>query len=198
MGFWLFGKKRDVIKEIHFKLDNSFSNIKKDFTKVSTWVTHLEDHRKRHDERLSRIEGKVAIFEELIQKLQEKEDFNQVFKHKQTDCLNKQPFKRVFKRGEIDDQTEMSSILSSLTVMERAAVWVLLNTELKLSYEDMAVTLGKNKNTMRVQMNNIKRKCEGLISESMDLEGRKRLYIGDNIKENVLKTVKIKQKRTKK
>jgi len=198
MGFWSFGKKRDLIEEVHSKLNNSFSNIKKDFTKVSVWINHLDDHRKRHDERISRVEEKIGILEELLYRLQEKEEFKQVFKHKQTGRLNKQPFKRVFKQGEIDEDNELGGMLDGLTVMERAALWVLLNTEMKLSYEDLAVALGKNKNTVRVQLNNIKKKCPGLISESLDNEGRKRLHIEDEDKEDILKTVKIRQIKAKK
>ena len=50
---------------------------------------------------------------------------------------------------------------------------------------------GKDKATVRGQINNIKRKSEGLIKELIEKSGKKRLYIEDRIKERLLKGVKV-------
>jgi predicted transcriptional regulator len=76
--------------------------------------------------------------------------------------------------------------------MERAIVWALLNSEMKLSYEDLAALLGKDKSTIRGQINTIKQKNNDLIKEYRETTGKKRIYIPEEIKNNLLKNVKIK------
>jgi hypothetical protein len=43
--------------------------------------------------------------------------------------------------------------------------------EMKLSYEDLALMLGKEKSTIRGQINTIKQKSEGLIEEITEKNG---------------------------
>ena len=90
-----------------------------------------------------------------------------------------------------------TDILSNLTVMERAIVWALVNSEMKLSYEDLAALLGKDKSTIRGQINTIKQKNDSLIMESRELNGKKRLYIPDEIRTKLVKSLKIKVKKIK-
>ena len=75
--------------------------------------------------------------------------------------------------------------------MERALVYVLLNTDMKLSYDDLAAMMGKSRTTVRGQVNSIKQKSEGLVEEVMERNGKKRLFIPENIKEKMLKNVKV-------
>ena len=76
--------------------------------------------------------------------------------------------------------------------MERAVLWVLLNTDMKLSYDDIATVLGKEKSTVKVQVNNIKQKNENLISEFIERTGKKRYYVETDLKERLLKAAKLK------
>jgi len=87
--------------------------------------------------------------------------------------------------------------LNQFSVTERAILWILLNTEMKLSYEDISSMLGKEKSTIRGQINSIKQKSEGLLEELIEKNGKKRVYIPDNIKEKMLKKskVRVNQKR---
>ena len=87
-----------------------------------------------------------------------------------------------------------TDILSNLTVMERAIVWSLLNSDMKLSYEDLAALLGKDKSTIRGQINTIKQKNPSIIEESRELNGKKRLYINPEIRGKIVKSVKVKVK----
>ena len=50
--------------------------------------------------------------------------------------------------------------LNQFSVTERAILWVLLNTDMKLSYDDLAAMLGKERSTIRGQINTIKQKSE--------------------------------------
>jgi chromosome segregation and condensation protein ScpB len=81
--------------------------------------------------------------------------------------------------------------------MERAIVWALLNSEMKLSYEDLAALLGKDKSTIRGQINTIKQKNEGIIMEVRESNGKKRLYIPDEVRSMIIKSVKVKIKGSK-
>jgi hypothetical protein len=63
---------------------------------------------------------------------------------------------------------------------------------MKLSYEDIAALLGKEKSTIRGQINAIKQKNEGLIEEYREVSGKKRIYIPEEVKGKIMKTVKLK------
>jgi hypothetical protein len=70
-----------------------------------------------------------------------------------------------------------------------------LNSELKLSYEDLAALLGKNTSTIRGQINSLKRKSEGIIEEVSEGNGKKRLYIPEEIRNQIVKSVKVRVKK---
>jgi len=55
--------------------------------------------------------------------------------------------------------------------------------------------LGKEKSTMRGQINSIKQKSVGLIEEIIEVNGRKRVFIPEEIKEKLLKKAKVRVKK---
>ena len=69
---------------------------------------------------------------------------------------------------------------------------------MKLSYHDLAAMLGKEKSTIRGQVNSIRQKSEGLIKEQVEENGKKRVYIPEEIKEKMLKKTKVRVKKNKK
>ena len=72
---------------------------------------------------------------------------------------------------------------------------------MKLSYDDLAAMLGKERSTIRGQINTIKSKSESIIEEIIEKNGKKRVFIPEEIKENMLKKAKVrveKQKNKKK
>jgi hypothetical protein len=87
---------------------------------------------------------------------------------------------------------------SNLTATERAIIWVLANSELKLSYDDLAAMLGKERSTIRGQINRIKQKSEGIIQEIVEGNGKKRVFIPEDIKEKMLKKSKVRVRIDKK
>ena len=210
MGFLFFGKKEDKHdkkwKDLHGKLDISFSNIKKDMGNMSKWISHLHNKKEEHHGRISRVERKLYKIEEMLEELSKKQVFleksKQVFKQQQTNNRLKQlavgvqtpvqtPVQTANQTLDALDLNQISVVLKKLTVMERAVVWVLLNTDLKMSYEDISVTLGKDKSTVRGQLNNIKRKSESLITEHTEYStGKKRYFIDDYIKNDLLKDIR--------
>ena len=88
--------------------------------------------------------------------------------------------------------------LSQFSVTERAILWILLNTEMKLSYDDLAAMLGKERSTIRGQINTMRQKSEGIIEEEIERNGKKRVFIPENIKEKMLKKEKVRVKSGKK
>ncbi|MBU3923285.1 MAG: hypothetical protein KJ592_00035 [Nanoarchaeota archaeon] len=197
MIFGLFGHKK-IVKELREDVQNSFDHVKKDFNKVGEWIKHLDDKHVSHEGELSNIKSQLlSIKSDLI----EIKDFISFFGPQISSGLSKQVpttnFKQVMPTTvQTAVQTGVQSdILESLTVMERAIVWALLNSELKLSYEDLAMVLGKDKSTIRGQINTIKQKEGNIIMEKRESNGKKRLYIPDEIKSMIMKGVKVKVKR---
>jgi hypothetical protein len=196
----LFGHKKRVDK-LRTEVQDSFSHVKKDFNKVGKWIEHLDDKHASHTDDISSIKDQLlAIHEDLL----ELKDVVSFFGPQIPKEPSKQQPHSVVKQalpGDVQTLVQtpvQTGILDNLTVMERAIVWSLLNSEMKLSYEDLAALLGKDKSTIRGQINTIKQKNDGLIQEFREANGKKRLYVPDDIRALVVKSVKVKIKGSKK
>ncbi|MCL6500685.1 MAG: hypothetical protein K6T16_01475, partial [Candidatus Pacearchaeota archaeon] len=88
-----------------------------------------------------------------------------------------------------------TAFLKGLTQQEKVILWILLNAEQKLSCEDIAVLLAKDKSTVRSQINNIKQKNESWISEFIEKNGKKRYYVDEKLKSILLKKMKTESRR---
>ncbi|MEM2768303.1 MAG: hypothetical protein QXL50_00005 [Candidatus Pacearchaeota archaeon] len=201
--FFNFFKKRKVENEIEKLkeiMKNSFSNVKDDLNKISNWIIYLNEKDKDLDEKINRLQEEINEIKEFLAFSSGafKQVFKQVFKHQtpvegvqtpvqtgvQTPKINKKLTKLETK----------SIILQELTLMERAILWVLANTDLKLSCEDIARVLGKSENTVRGQINNLKDKWPQLINEIIEKNGKKRYYIDERTKELIFKITKTKKR----
>lgn len=205
------GKHEKRFKDLNKNLDSSFSNIRKDMDNFGKWVMHLENHRTKHHSKIEDLEKRIYLLEKMLENVNYAKDFVQtpiLFKHKQTSVRLKQTSVGV-QTGVYAVQTpvqtgiqtnvgsnfdknplELEQLLRSLTVMERAVLWTLLNTDMKMSYNDLSILLGKDKSTLRGQINNIKRKSESLISEFTEINGTKRFYVEESVKKMVIKSIK--------
>ena len=201
MSFFDFWKKEDKIdkkiESLHKNLGISFDKIKNDMETFSKWVTHLEKHRTNHHSKLEEVEKRMFAMEKLLEDLRYKREFVQsqaISTNKQTAVRSKQTAVGVQTPVQTGVQTpdlfDLEDILKSLTVMERIVLWTLLNTDLKLSYDDLSVLLGRDKSTLRGQINNIKRKSEGLIIEYLENNGKKRFFVEENTKSEILRRLK--------
>ena len=197
---WKFFGHKKKVEKLKGEMQDSFNNVKKDFSKVGEWIRHLDDKHALHGEDISTIKDQLlSIQNDLL----EVKDFVSFFGPRLSRDLSKQTQTKTIKQSSVgivqtvvqsDVQTD---VLSNLTVMERGIVWTLLNSDMRLSYEDLAALLGKNKSTIRGQINIIKQKNSGLIMESREFSGKKRLYVPDEIKANIIKSVKIKVNQSK-
>ena len=195
MGFWFF-RKRDVVDELKQDLDNSFGAVKHDMGKLSHWIKHLHKKDGHHEGKIEQIYAEILEIKQDVDGIKKFVSFfdtkiaGRMFKQK-AEVFNKQT--AVYGVQTPVQTAVQTAFLRNLTVMERAITWILLNTDMKLSYEDIAAVLGKDKATVRVQLNNIKQKTD-LLSEVVEKNGKKRYFINEKIKDMVFKTIKIGQR----
>lgn len=199
MGFLFWKKRKEDEKISTFKNEvrGSFSAVKRDMAKLSHWIRHLNSQDENHTYKIDAIYDEISEIKENIDEIKR---FISFFDTRLASRLSKQTQELSNRQTAVQAvqtpvQTAVqTAILRGLTGNERLIVWTLLNTELKLSYEDLATLLGKDKSTIRSQLNNIKQKND-LITEILEKTGKKRYYINDQAKEMLLKTIKVRAKR---
>lgn len=194
--FGFFNKKDERIEIEHLKqaVQTGFNSAKQDIGNLGTWVKHLNtsDSKQKEDilmlhEEITSIKDELENLKNMISILGERPSFKQ----HQT-VFNKQTTENSVLNGV---QTPVQTVfLDNLSTTERAIIFVLLNSDMKLSYEDLAAMLGKNKATIRGQINSIRQKSEGLIEEIIGENNKKRVYIPEKAKELLLKIKKVKSK----
>lgn len=200
---WLF-KKRDV-EEIKEETKRGFESVKKDITAVSGWIKHLDSEKNFQKREIEDIKNILSSIQEEVQGIKNVVSFMGEMKtNSRSSGSFKTPGRVLNKQTSVYDvQTPVqmgvqTPNLNNFSVSERAMIWVLLNTDLKLSYDDIAAMLGKDKSTVRGQINTIRQKSDGLILEIIEANGKKRVYINDEIKEKLLKKQKVRVKKGEK
>lgn len=201
--FWLFGGKKEVEK-IKEDTKKSFESVKKDILAVSGWIKHLDSEREMQKKDISEIKNVLSSIQEEIEGLKNVFSIMNDMKPKQAFKTSRELSKK--QTGVYAVQTGVQTgvqtpNLEQFSVTERAILWILLNTDMKLSYDDLAAMLGKEKSTIRGQINAIKQKSESIIEESIEKNGKKRVFIPEEIKEKLLKKSKVRvgnKKKTKK
>ncbi|MEX2016896.1 MAG: hypothetical protein WD876_00280 [Candidatus Pacearchaeota archaeon] len=196
--FWFFGKKKGV-EQLKEETKNSFEAVKKDISSVSGWIKHLDsekDIQKRElediKEDLSSIKNEIEGVKNVLAMMNELK-IGGVFKTPKR-VFNKQTAVYAVQTGV---QTAVQTPkLDQFSVTERAIIWILLNTDMKLSYDDLAAMLGKERSTIRGQINRIKQKSDSLIEEITEQNGKKRVFIPENIRENMLKKTKVRVRKS--
>lgn len=197
--FW-WSSKREV-KQLKEKTENSFSAVKKDMDAVSKWIKHLDSQNKQLFDMVSAVEKDLSSLSDEITSLREGVDL----------VLNVQKNKQLFKKLPVlDKQTPVENvqrvvqtavqtgsihnILKDFSSNERLLMLTLLNSDMKLSYEDIALLLGKERSTIRGQINAIKQKAEGLILEVVEKNGKKRVYVPEEVRLKMQKYAKVRGK----
>jgi len=196
---WFSGKKEaDKVRE---EVKKSFELVKTDINDVGEWIKHLHSEKESHKKDISEIKDILSTLKEDIENLNEiisevqNMNFSKVFKTPKR-LSNKQTAVYAVQTGV---QTAVQTPkLEQFSITERAILWVLLNTDMKLSYEDIGALLGKEKSTIRGQINSIKQKSESIIQEVTEKSNKKRVFIPEDIKEKLLKKTKVRVKVKKK
>ena len=201
---WIFGNKNNKLEE---ETKKGFSAVREDMDKIGTWLKHLKNEDKQLFEMISELKNEMSTIKGGLGEIRESIDMaveqrasKQLFKklpvlHKQTAVETVQDIVQTpVQTGNFYD------ILKNLSSNERLIIFTLLNSEssMKLSYEDLAMLLGKERATVRGQINAIKQKSEGLIEEIIEKNGKKRVYVPEGIREKLLKYAKVRVRGGKK
>ncbi len=199
---WLFGSKKEI-ERIKDDTRKAFESVKSDMEKAGKWFRQLSKIDSDQENKINNLKSKISTMEKEIEKLHEKillthmGNSRQVFRQASTAVHRQQAVEGVEKAVEKAVQTGVEGDflidINSLSVMERAIVYLLLNSDMKLSYEDIAMMLGKSRSTIRSQISGIKQKSDGMIKEYIEKNGKKRVYIPDEIKEKLVKNKKVRE-----
>lgn len=193
--FWLFKGKKEVEK-LKEDTKKGFDSVKKDISSVTGWIKHLDSEKNLHKREIDELKEFLSSIKEELEGLK---NIISVMNDLKQNKMFKTP-QQVFRK-----QTGVYSVptgvqtgvqtpdLNNFSVTERAILWILLNSDMKLSYDDLASMLGKERSTIRGQINVIKQKSE-IIEEEMEKNGKKRVFIPEEIKEKILKKVKVRVK----
>ena len=199
---WLFGKNN---KRLEDETRKSFSSVKDDIEKVGKWIKHLDVQDKQLFDVINELKQDLSSMKTDMDSLREGLNI--------TDMAMKS--KQLLKKMAVSDkqtavegvekavQTAVQTgsfhdILRGLSSNERLLVFTLMQSEMKLSYEDLALLLGKERSTVRGQINAIKQKSEGLIEEYIEKNGKKRVFVPEEVKEKLSKYAKVRVKGKKK
>jgi len=195
-----FNTKRRVEK-LRKEVQDSFENVKDDIGKFGDWIKHIDVKTEDNCQNIEELKTDIEELNNVILELKNQISFlNPGLKQTITPAVQTiatTQTNNVAVQAAVQTAVQTGN-LDHLTMMERAIVFILLNNDEKLSYEDIALMLGKEKSTVRGQINSIKQKNPGLICEFRELNGKKRLYIGDKDRELMLKSVKVRVKNDKK
>ena len=198
--FWFSSKKR--VKELEEKTEKSFNSVKDDVEKVGKWIKHLDGRDKQLFDLISGLKQDISSIRDEVDSLREGIDVvseeasgKQVFK--KLPVLGKQTgVEGVQKAVQTAVQTDnLFDILKGLSGNEKLVVFTLINSDMKLSYEDLSMLLGKERSTVRGQINSIKQKSEGLIEEIIEKNGKKRVFVPGEIREKLSKYAKVRVKK---
>lgn len=196
---WFFKKKE--IREIKEEAQKGFDLVKKDINHVGEWIKHLDSEKENHKKEIKEIKDVLSTMKEDIEKMKntifisENLNLNRVFK------TPKQVFKKQTAVYGVQTAVQtgvQTPFFDQFSVIERSILWVLINTDMKLSYEDIAAILRKEKTTIRGQINTIKQKSEGVIQETIEKNGKKRIFISKEVKERIMENMKVRVKKNKK
>ena len=196
LNFWPFKRQEDDHEALKEDVRKSFHAVKTDINKAAEWISHLHTRNNHHETKFEVLDARLSTIE---RDLDEIKNFISFFSTR----VNSGVFKQMSKQGQtaVYKQTAVegvqtpvqtafhSGFMGHLSANERLIVWTLMNTDMKLSCEDVAALLNKERSTIRGQINSIKQKSEGLISELSENSGKKRFFVEDKVKEMLLSKV---------
>jgi len=195
--FSWFSRKKEV-KKIQSETKQGFEAVKKDINSIGEWIKHLnseKDHQKKDIQELKEILSTVQEdLEEVKNFVSVLGDVKKGMKMGRGSGLFKQQT-AVYPVQTAVQTAVQTPKFDQFSMTERALLWVLLNTDMKLAFEDLAVILGKEKATIRGQINTIKQKSPGVLQEIIEPNGKKRVFIPEYLREKMLKKTKVRVKK---
>ena len=200
MVWWLFGSNKEV-ERVEEDTKKGFEAVKKDITSVSGWIKHLDSEKNLQKKEIEELKEILSSVKEELDGLKNVIALIGEIKSGRVFKTPKQVFNK--QTGVYAVQTGVQTAvqtpkLEQFSITERAILWVLLHSDMKLSYDDLATMLGKERATIRGQINRIKQKNESIIEEQIEVNGKKRVFIPEEIKEKILKKAKVRVNNSKK
>jgi hypothetical protein len=190
---WLFGGKKEV-ERLKEDTKKGFESVKEDINSVGKWIKHLDSEKNLREKEIDEIKEVLSSVQNDVEGLKNVVAIMNELRPARKNQTTKQLF---------DKQTPVYAVQTGVqtgvqtpnfdqfSVTERAILWVLLNSDLKLGYDDLAAMLGKERSTIRGHLNRIRQKDFGLIEEVIEKNGKKRVFVPEEIKERLLKRVKV-------
>ena len=191
----MFSKKAEKreVEQLKQAVQTGFHSSKQDINNMSQWIKHLDSNDSEQKEEITDLKEELASVKDELENMKNMISIlgeRPNFKQRQTGLNKQTAVLGVLNAVQTPVQT---GILDNLSVTERAIMFTLLNAgDMKLSYEDLAAMLGKDKATVRGQVNAIRQKNEGLIEEMVGENNKKRLFIPGEVKDVLLKVKKNK------
>ena len=195
---WLFGKKG--IDDVEEETKKGFDSVKKDIVSVSGWIKHLDSEKNIQKKEIDDLKTELSSMKEELEGVKNIISIMGGLKLNNKIGVSKQLTNKQMPVYAVETavQTAVETPnLGQFSTTERAIIWVLLNTDMKLSYDDLSAMLGKERSTIRSQVNIIKQKSDSLIEEVIEKNGKKRIYIPDLMKEKMLKKTKVRMGKVK-
>ena len=195
---WLFRKKE--IEEVKEETRKGFENVKKDIGAISGWIKHLDSEKNLRKKEVDELKEVLSTVQEEIEGIKNVITIMNEMKSNRVFKTPKQLFKKQTAVYAVQTGVQtgvQTPNLDQFSITERAILWILLNTDMKLGYDDLAAMLGKERSTIRGQINRIKQKSETLIEEVIEKNGKKRVFIPEELKEKLLKKQKVSVKKNK-
>lgn len=194
-GFFTKKAEKKEVELLKQAVQTGFNSAKQDINKLDSWVKHLNTADSALKYQIFELQEELSRVHEELEEMKNKLHLvtnRPIFKQRPTVFDKQTPSIGVLNSVQTGVQT---AFLDNLSITERAIIFVLLNSDMKLSYEDLAAMLGKRTATIRGQINTIKQKSDGLVEEMVGENNKKRVYIPEKIKEILLKSKKIKNKK---
>src|SRR3989344_2830280 len=132
---WFF-RKRDAHK-IKEDTRKGFDSVKKDIQSVGEWIKHLDTHRELHKKELNEIKGILSTIKDDVDELRNIVSIVDSVSPRQILKTPKQVFNKQTAVYPVQTGVQtgvQTPNLDNFSVSERAILWVLLNTDMKLSY----------------------------------------------------------------
>ncbi len=167
---------------------------------ISGWIKHLDSEKNLQKKEIEEVKDILSTIKEEVEGLKNVFAIMNEMKSGKVFATPKQLSNKqaaVYPVQTAVQTAVQTPNLGQFSITERAILWILLNTDMKLSYDDLAAMLGKERSTIRGQINGIKQKSETLIEEIVEQNGKKRLFVPENIKEKLLKKTKVRVKKGK-
>jgi hypothetical protein len=193
---WFFRNKevKNEVERVEEETRRGFIKVRDDLSNVSKWIKHLDKEERISKNEISEIKGILSSMQVEIEGVKNMISLIGSGGNKRMFKTNKQVFEKqtAVVPVQVGVQTAVQTPnFDEFSISEKSLIWILINSDMKLSYEDLAAMTGKEKATIRGQINSIKQKCEYLIEELVEKSGKKRVYIPEELKARLIKKAKV-------